>query len=143
MLSYKEKNKPAMRFRPYYMDPPPPRVNERRYPNSENGNNHRQVRQEAKPPLKWEENIFRMRVANESKPAKIAGAIAGALKDGREIEVTAIGERALSILLLALVMAQRYTGENGMRMEVNFHELDLVNRGAQLFIKGYPLESGQ
>ncbi|WP_027719501.1 stage V sporulation protein S [Desulfovirgula thermocuniculi] len=70
--------------------------------------------------------VFRAPVASDSDPAKVAGSVAKALASGcGRVEVLATGEAALARLLLALGIAQRFVRENGGEARFEFERVDL------------------
>jgi len=82
---------------------------------------------------------FQVKVSPESDPGKVAGSIAKALLDGRDVEAEVSGEPSLARLALALGIAQSFTAKNGGEMRVSVPEADLRSQSVRVRVTAHPL----
>lgn len=72
-----------------------------------------------------------MRVSGSSIPSKVAGAIAGVMRDTAHVEVQAIGASAVNQSVKAIAMARKYLEHDGIEM-IFFPELVDIEINNQL-----------
>lgn len=134
----KLKGQEPVRFRPYFMDPPPklgpprllaaaPAAPGARPGDGSGGNAPALGAERAGGGLEAVRGslVFRAPVASDSDPAKVSGSVAKALAGGcGRVELLATGEAALARLLLALGIAQRFVRENGGEARFEFERVD-------------------
>lgn len=55
-----------------------------------------------------------IKVAAKSRPAMVAGAIAGAIREGKRVQVQAIGAGAVNQAIKAMIIARQYLTRDGI-----------------------------
>jgi len=84
--------------------------------------------------------VFEVKVTPSSNPEKVAGSIAKALLDGKEVIAEVSGEAAMARLLMALGLAQDFTVKNGGEMRVSVPEVDLRRETVKVRVTARPLQ---
>ncbi|MGB4412128.1 MAG: stage V sporulation protein S [Atribacterales bacterium] len=64
------------------------------------------------------ERVQKMRVSSESQPKAVAGAIAGAIREGKDVVVSAIGAGATNQAIKSIAIANGFLAPNGIRLAV-------------------------
>lgn len=68
-----------------------------------------------------------LKIRNESEPNKVAGAMAALLKDGKEIELHAVGAGAVNQAVKAIIVARSFVATTGINLSTipAFMEVDV------------------
>lgn len=76
-----------------------------------------------------------VRVAHNSKPSLVAGAIAGLVRDGKDVEVCAVGHVAVSKACVAVAMARMYLQNEVAIAVVPFFEQVKLGNWQRLLVR--------
>lgn len=64
------------------------------------------------------ELIQEMKVSSNSQPTAVAGAIAGAVREGKDVVISVIGAGAVNQAIKSIAIANGYLAPNGIRLAV-------------------------
>lgn len=67
-----------------------------------------------------------LQVAAASDPGKVAGAVAGKIREGERVALSAIGPDSVKILLKAYILARKYVTDDGLDLTLRpeFHHIE-------------------
>lgn len=68
--------------------------------------------------LASDERVQAMKVSSDSQPRAVAGAIAGAVREGRDVVISAIGAGAVNQAMKSVAIANGFLALNGIRLAV-------------------------
>lgn len=67
-----------------------------------------------------QEKVFKTNVAKTSDPSKVAGSVIKALREGKYVETSATGSKAILVLTRTVALVQRFARESGGEVSVVF-----------------------
>ena len=65
-----------------------------------------------------QENIREMKVSSNSSPKAVAGAIAGTIREGKDVDINVIGAGAVNQAMKSVAIANGFLAPNGVNLTV-------------------------